>query len=67
MIVDFADLDRTATVLSLGQSGDPASPHFLDQWPHWLAGDLLSTPFTPGAVEAARVSELSLDPPKAPA
>ncbi|AFV00306.1 penicillin acylase family protein [Simiduia agarivorans] len=39
-----AELDATihaASVMPGGQSGHPLSDHYADQWPHWLAGDLL--------------------------
>jgi len=42
------DGPRVRSVIPGGQSGHPLSPHYLDQLPHWLAGDLLpiATPDT---------------------
>ncbi len=36
--VDLADLERSLSVLPMGQSGHPASPHYDDMLPLWLHG-----------------------------
>src|SRR5690606_3192881 len=45
--------DATRFVVPLGQSGDPASPHYKDQFDDWKKGITLTLPFTPNAVRAA--------------
>jgi penicillin amidase len=35
---DFADLNKSTLNIVLGQSGNPDSPYFLDQFPAWLHG-----------------------------
>jgi len=50
MVTDLADPDHFHITLSTGQSGDPASPHFADQMPYWLAGKLFRV-----TLDAARV------------
>jgi penicillin G amidase len=49
-------------VLPAGVSGNPASAHWNDQFPIWIAGDHHPLPFTRPAVEAAAVATLRLLP-----
>ena len=58
----MAELDRSVGVLTTGQSGNPASPHWNDQAPLWAGGEHKPLPFTRSAVEAAAVSTLRLLP-----
>src|SRR5712691_12972857 len=39
MVVDFAEPDRFLAVQNVGNSGQPGSPHYADQFPAWLAGE----------------------------
>jgi penicillin amidase len=61
-VYDLADLDRSVGVLPAGVSGNPASPHWSDQFPLWIAGEYHPLPFTRPAVEAAAVAALHLLP-----
>jgi penicillin amidase len=61
-VYDLADLDRSVGVLPAGNSGNPASAHWNDQAPLWLAGQTHPLPFTPAAVEAASVAVARLAP-----
>ena len=61
-VYDLADLDRSIGVLPTGVSGNPASAHWNDQFPLWIAGDHHPLPFTRPAVEAAAVAALRLLP-----
>jgi penicillin amidase len=61
-VYDLADLDRSVGVLPAGVSGNPASPHWNDQFPLWMAGEHHPLPFTRPAVEAAAVATLHLLP-----
>ncbi len=54
--------DSTSHVIPLGQSGDPKSPHFKDQFDTWANGRLATFPFTKAAVEKAEVSRLTMKP-----
>ncbi len=45
-----------------GQSGDPLSPHFLDQWPFWYGGATFPLPYAAAAVQAAAQHTLRLVP-----
>ncbi|MFC8042186.1 penicillin acylase family protein [Nocardia sp. NPDC057353] len=38
---DLADRDAGRWIVPLGVSGDPRSPHFQDQAPHWSRGELI--------------------------
>ena len=39
MVVDFAQPDRLLAVQNIGNSGQPGSPHYADQFGAWLAGE----------------------------
>jgi len=62
VVIDLADLDRSAAVLTTGQSGNPVSPHWNDQTDLWARGELRPCPFTRPAVEAAAERTLTLLP-----
>ncbi len=59
---DLANLDNSTLNLVLGQSGNPASPWFMDQWPAWYHGTTFTLPFTNAAVDAATTHTLTLSP-----
>jgi penicillin amidase len=46
----------------MGESGDPLSPYYLDQWPYWLHGQTFVLPFGEPAVSAATSHTLKLTP-----
>lgn len=54
--------DATRHVIPLGQSGDPKSPHFRDQFEAWRTGTPLIFPFTKTAVAAAANSVMIMTP-----
>jgi penicillin amidase len=56
--------DETRHVIPLGESGDPQSPHFKDQFEAWRTGTPVTFPFTAQAVEKAAVSRLQMVPAK---
>ena len=62
MTVDFANLDNSTLSLVLGESGNPASPYFLDQFRTWLSGTTYPMPFSPPATSAATMHTLTLQP-----
>ena len=62
MIVDMGDFDASQTVLPTGQSGHPYSPHYDDQIPLWLNGELHPMIWSQEAVTAAAVDTLILQP-----
>lgn len=56
--------DATRHVIPLGQSGDPNSPHWKDQFEAWRTGTPLIFPFTKTAVEQNTKSVLILEAKK---
>jgi len=54
--------DATRHVIPLGESGDPRSPHFKDEFDAWLTGTPMTFPFTQTAVEKAATSVVVLAP-----
>jgi penicillin amidase len=54
--------DNTRHVIPLGESGNPASMHFKDQFDSWNKGDLPIFPFSKNAVEKAANIALILQP-----
>jgi penicillin amidase len=59
---DLSDFDHSTLNLVLGQSGNPASPWFMSQWPSWYHGTTLPMPFSKPAVDAATTHTLILTP-----
>ena len=51
-VMEFSDPIRARTVVPYGQSGDPASPHFFDQAPLFVAGEFKPSWFTMEEIEA---------------
>ena len=60
---DLAGPDRTTLNLVLGQSGNPASPWYMDQLQSWLRGSTYPLPFTPDATQPSITHSLTLTPP----
>jgi len=56
--------DATQFVIPLGQSGNPRSPHFRDQFETWNTGKPAPFPFSKAAVEAAANSTMTFGPEK---
>jgi penicillin amidase len=46
----------------MGESGDPLSPYYRDQWTYWYNGTTFALPFTDAAVAAATAHTLRLQP-----
>ena len=56
-IADLADLDRSLHNLTTGESGQPFSPHYKDQWPAYSNGQSFPLQFhSPTITEVLRVS-----------
>ncbi len=61
-VADLSDWDNTRQCLQLGQSGDPASPHWKDQLAEWLAGNPRPFPFAEKSVERSAKEILTMVP-----
>jgi penicillin amidase len=59
---DLAKLDASTLNLVLGESANPASPWFMDQWSAWYHGTTFPLPFTNAAVDATTTHTLTLNP-----
>jgi penicillin amidase len=62
LTVDFSNLDRTTLNLVLGQSGNPLSPWFMDQFPAWYNNTSQTLPYTPAALQSTTAHTLTLTP-----
>jgi penicillin amidase len=60
--MDWSNIDGSTENIVLGESGDPLSPYFRDQWNDWYNGTTFTLPFTPSAVAAQTRHTLRLLP-----
>jgi penicillin amidase len=60
--MDWSDIDGSTEDIVLGESGNPLSPYFRDQWAGYYAGTTFPLPFTPAAVAAQTRHTLRLLP-----
>jgi penicillin G amidase len=63
LIASPGDWDATRHVIPLGQSGNPQSPHWKDQFEAWRTGSPQIFPFSKDAVTKAAREALVLQPP----
>jgi penicillin amidase len=59
---DFGNLDGSTLNIVLGQSANPDSAWFLDQFPAWYHGTTFALPFTDQSVNQAATHTLTLSP-----
>lgn len=62
LIASPGNWDATRHVIPLGESGDPKSPYWMDQFPAWRDGSPQTFPFSKVAVDAAAKSVVTLSP-----
>jgi penicillin amidase len=60
--MDWSNIDGSTENIVLGESGNPYSPWFRDQWKDWYSGTTFAFPFTPPAVAACTQHTLRLLP-----
>jgi penicillin amidase len=60
--MDWSNIDGSTENIVLGESGNPLSPYFRDQWTTWYKGTTLALPFSPAAVAAQTRHTLRLLP-----
>jgi penicillin amidase len=58
--------DATRHVIPLGESGDPKSPHYKDQFEMWRSGSPAIFPFSSAAVQQAAPTQLKFTPAARP-
>ncbi len=62
-IASPGDWDATRHITPLGQSGDPKSPHFKDQFDSWSTGKPAVFPFSKEAVARSAISSVTYEKP----
>ncbi len=60
--MDWSNIDASTENIVLGESGNPLSPYYRDQWSDWYDGTTFALPFTPPAVAAQTRHTLRLTP-----
>ncbi|MGA3263947.1 MAG: penicillin acylase family protein [Terracidiphilus sp.] len=60
--MDWSNIDGSTENIVLGESGNPLSPYYRDQWNDYYAGTTFAFPFTPAAVAAQTRHTLRLLP-----
>jgi penicillin amidase len=60
--MDWSNIDGSTENIVLGESGNPYSPYYRDQWKDWYNGTTFALPFTPVAVAAQTRHTLRLLP-----
>jgi penicillin amidase len=60
--MDWGDVDGSTENIVLGESGDPMSPYYKDEWGAWYDGATFPLPYRATAVQAATRHTLELLP-----
>jgi penicillin amidase len=60
--IDWSNVDGATEDITMGESGDPLSPYYRDQWASWYNGKTFALPFSEQAVTAATAHTLRLEP-----
>jgi penicillin amidase len=60
--MDWNNVDGSTENIALGESGNPYSAYFRDQWNDWYGGTTFALPFSPAAVAAQTKHVLRLVP-----
>ena len=62
MAVEIGSWEEARFILPGGQSGNPFSPHYADQFPLWRRGEAVPIPWSEEAVRRATRQTLILEP-----
>jgi len=60
--IDWSNPDAATENIVMGESEDPLSPYYRDQWPYWYQGKTFALPFSTAAVQAQAAHTLRLTP-----
>ena len=60
--MDWSNIDGSTENIVLGESGNPLSPYYRDQWTYWYDGTTFQLPFTDAAIAASTSHTLQLLP-----
>jgi penicillin amidase len=66
LVVDVGAWQNSRFVLAGGQSGNPLSPHYADQFPLWQRGEGIPIPWTEDEIRQATCDTLELSPAAGP-
>ena len=61
-VANLADWDNSIMVITGGESGQPGSEHYRDQFPYWFEGKPIYAPFSDAAEAKTKKHELTLRP-----
>jgi penicillin G amidase len=61
-VANLADWDQSIILITAGQSGQPGSEHYTDQFPYWFSGETIYGPFSDSAEAKTRKHTLLLKP-----
>jgi penicillin amidase len=61
-VANLGDWDHSILLLPAGQSGQPGSSHYSDQFSFWYEGKPIFAPFSDAAEAASRKHSLTLKP-----
>ncbi|MGB7438600.1 MAG: penicillin acylase family protein, partial [Candidatus Acidiferrum sp.] len=61
-VANLADWDDSIMLISGGESGQPGSEHYRDQFPYWFEGKPIYAPFSDAAEAKAKKHTLTLKP-----
>lgn len=62
MVANLADWDQTILLITAGQSGQPGSEHYSDQFTYWFQGKAIYAPFSTAAETKVTRHTLTLSP-----
>jgi penicillin amidase len=60
--IDWGDPSKATEDIMMGESGNPLSPYYRDQWFYWYNGKTFTLPYGDAAVEAQTAHTLRLTP-----
>ena len=60
--MNWSNMDGSTENIVLGESSDPLSPYYRDQWEAWYEGTTFPLPFTPAMVARHTTHTLMLEP-----
>jgi penicillin G amidase len=60
--MDWSNIDGSTENIVMGESGNPLSAYFRDQWGYWYDGTTFALPFTPSTAAAETRHTLRLQP-----
>jgi penicillin G amidase len=61
-VADLANWDDSIMLITGGESGQPGSEHYRDQFPYWFDGKAIYAPFSDAAEAKAKKHSLTLKP-----